>query len=85
MLSPDVCIDIADNIDYAIVKYILDKHKLNIGKKTAEKIKKICSAIPVTKELTINVKGSKTTTATYNKIPAHQDWCFTKNPTESLF
>ena len=52
-----------DNIDYAIVKYILDKHKLNIGKKTAEKIKKsICSAIPVTKELTINVKGSKTTT-----------------------
>ncbi len=52
-----------DNIDYAIIKYILDKHKLNIGKKTAEKIKKsICSATPVTKELTINVKGNKTTT-----------------------
>ena len=52
-----------DDIDDAIMKHILDKHKLKIGKKTAEKVKKsICSATTVDKEFTINVKGNKKTT-----------------------
>jgi rod shape-determining protein MreB len=58
-------------IDTAIANYIRKKHNLLIGEQTAEEVKiKIGAAIPLKKELTMEVSGSNTITGLPESIIA---------------
>lgn len=52
-----------NKIDQAVISYIKRKHNLIIGEQTAETVKiKIASALPLNKELSMEVSGSNTIT-----------------------